>query len=174
MFVRFVDNELFSWTLTINDYISPYNNRHEHISDAIWLDSSSLFLFDFEVAEYQKESFMLIDIAENRIVNRVGFADTSQHGCDIYNSYLVDKFKRVFFATKLHMKGNGNSSKLYFLNLAKTDDPENEEERSAIQLLFEESSEILFMVFNTEIEGGSHFGCISNCARKHSNFISDE
>lgn len=148
-----MDNRLFSWTLTINNYISPYKNRHEHSSDAILLDSSSLFLFDYEVAKYQKESFVLVDIVNNRIVNRIGFTDSDQRGCDIHNSYLVDKFKRVFFSSKLHMEGDGQRSKLFFLNMEKTEDPENENERDAIQLVFEESCEILFMVLETEIKG---------------------
>lgn len=164
-FVRFFDNQIQSWTLTVNDCIALYTNHHQHSSDAILLDESSLFFFDFQVGEFDKESFVLVDVDSNRVVNRVGFEDRQRVGCDIHSSFLVDGFKRVFFSTKFHLGGDGRRSKLYCLHLLNFEDPEDDQERMGLHFLYEESSEILFMVMETETEGG--------LTREHLHFVLD-
>lgn len=145
--VNLRENNLYLWHLSLNSFINPYPNKETHFSNAYLLKTNYLILFDFEDTNYETESFVLIDLNFNVVINRVLFKDTSRRGADIFNSYLIDEFGRIFFSTKIHMNGNGQSSRLYYLDIF------NQGKDDRIEFLYEDSEEIMFIDLEASTKG---------------------
>ena len=143
---RFRQNELSIWNLSLDSLIRPFRDRREHESTAILLGNDLLVLFDYQFdSDREVESFILVDVNHNVVLNRVSFRDSERRGVDIFNSYCVDSLGRVFFATKLHMGGNGRTSKLYYLDIFDAD----AKDHANVHLLHEDPEEILYIALSS-------------------------
>jgi hypothetical protein len=115
------------------------------------MEKDFLILFDFESSDMEIESFILIDMNFNVVVNRVEFAISFDKGADIFNSYLIDSFGRIFFSTKNHFEGDGFSSKIYFLDIF------NRNKQNQVEFLFEDDETIMFIAFESNSKGFDFF-----------------
>lgn len=152
-FYRFFENKIKIWIMSMSNNLKPYNNDLDHKSSAMVFEDNFLILYDFELSNYEKESFILVNLWRNMVLNRVGFVDKNRMGTDIFNSYIIDPNGKIFFSTKVHMNGNGKSSKLYYLNMLLFEETDDEDERMGLNFIHEEEKEILFLTLGTNDEG---------------------